>query len=65
MRKKDGQEMLQDLSESTGIYPGVPGTSQAIRTWKYVHNVQTGKEPEPENAVEAVRGAAQGSNKKH
>jgi hypothetical protein len=63
--KKDLEEMLMDLTEATGIYVGIPGTSQAIRTWKYIHNVRTGKEPEPKNAYEAARGAAQGSNKKH
>lgn len=60
--KRDFQETAQDIVEATGLWMGIPGTSQAVRSWKYLHKVQTDKE-NPGSAFELVRNAVMGKTK--
>jgi hypothetical protein len=40
----EGAKAAQDVVEAAGMWAGVPGTAQVVRDWRYIHNVQTGKD---------------------
>lgn len=48
MGEGEWEKAIADDVEVAGLMLGVPGTSQAVRTWKYVHRVSTGEE-KPKN----------------
>ena len=60
--KEDFQAVAQDAVEAAGLWLGIPGTSQAVRSWKYLHKVQTGKE-NPKSAGELVVNTVMGKPK--
>ena len=50
----DWQDVAITEADALGTWMGIPGTTQALRSWKYVHKVQTGKE-QPDSNAEAIK----------
>jgi hypothetical protein len=61
--EKDPEEALMDALDAAGAWGGIPGTSQIIRTWKYVHHVNEGEQA-PETVKQAVADALLGPKPK-
>jgi hypothetical protein len=57
----DWEDVAISEAEALGTWKGIPGTSQALRTWKYVHKVRTG-ESNPKTTGEFVKNAILGEN---
>lgn len=58
----DAQDMVLSELDAAAPWVGVAGTAPALRGWKYVHHVQTGKVKSPSNAWEATRDFLTGPN---
>lgn len=54
--KKDGEALAIETLDAVGMWNGIPLTGQIVKSWKYQHNVRTGKQPKaPNPASEAWR----------
>ena len=58
----DAQDMVLSELDAAAPWVGVAGTAPALRGWKYVHHVQTGKVRSPSSAWEATRDFLTGPN---
>jgi hypothetical protein len=60
-KEMDAEEFASDLMDAAGSWVGIPGTLQILRTWKYMRQVEEGKQS-PEDAWEAGKDAVLGPN---
>lgn len=57
----DWEDVAIAEAEAVGTVKGIPGVSQAVRSWKYVHKVRTG-EATPDGALDFAANAVFGKN---
>ncbi len=60
-KEMDAEEFASDLMDAAGSWVGIPGTLQILRTWKYIRQVDEGKQ-NPDNAFKAGWDATLGPN---
>jgi hypothetical protein len=57
----DTQDIIMSELEAFGPWAGIPVTSQALRSWKYIHKVQKGDET-PTGPLDATINTIFGKN---
>ncbi|MDE3244441.1 MAG: hypothetical protein KGN80_00025 [Acidobacteriota bacterium] len=53
--KDDPEKVLIDVAEAAGLWAGIPGTGQFIKSWKYQHGIRTGAQETPDNAAQNIQ----------
>ena len=53
--KDDPEKVLIDVAEAAGLWAGIPGTGQFIKSWKYQHGIRTGTQETPDNAAQNIQ----------
>ncbi len=53
--KQDAESLAIDAVDAVGTWFGAPGTGQAVRSWKYQHQLRTGKQPRPASKLDELR----------
>lgn len=59
--KKDKEQLAMSTVDAIGMYQGIPGTGQLVKSWKYNHDVRTGK-ARPNGPLDYARGLATGKD---
>lgn len=52
--RKDAEGLALDVVEAAGLWAGIPGTGQLIKSWKYQHGLRTGTQPAPSSTAAEV-----------
>lgn len=52
--RKDAEGLAIDVTEAAGLWLGIPGTGQLIKSWKYQHGLRAGTQPAPSSTAAEI-----------